>query len=328
MKKVVVTGATSMIGVALIKECIERDIQVLAVVREKSCHLNRLPDSGLIKIVECNLDRLDSMEGSGERYDTCYHFGWEYTARETRDNPILQERNIKDTLDAVRMAKRLGCHKFIGAGSQAEYGQVDGVISADTRPEPITSYGIAKLSANMLSRRMCGQLGITHIWGRIFSVYGCNDNEGTMLNYAVDQFSKGRTAKFSAATQMWNYLNEEDAGKMFYLLGVKEVESGVYCIANTESKVLREYIEELAVAFGEGAKCEFAPLDVQAKMIGLKADITKTVDAIGYKPQIMFGDGIRKMIDYNCNFRGGGAENRTPIDRILCMHPLDRRRAA
>ena len=34
----------------------------------------------------------------------------------------LQNLNVKYALDAVRLAKRLGCRRFIGIGPQAEYG--------------------------------------------------------------------------------------------------------------------------------------------------------------------------------------------------------------
>ena len=36
MKRIIVTGATSMIGTALIEECIRHDIEVYAVVRAGS----------------------------------------------------------------------------------------------------------------------------------------------------------------------------------------------------------------------------------------------------------------------------------------------------
>lgn len=35
MKKIVITGATSMIGIALIEQCIKKNIEVLAIVRKK-----------------------------------------------------------------------------------------------------------------------------------------------------------------------------------------------------------------------------------------------------------------------------------------------------
>ena len=42
----------------------------------------------------------------------------------------LQLQNIQYTLDAVRLAKRLGCKVFVGAGSQAEYGRYEGKLDA------------------------------------------------------------------------------------------------------------------------------------------------------------------------------------------------------
>lgn len=44
MKKIAVTGATSMIGIALIEECVKKNIEVSAIVR-KTKNINRLPVS-------------------------------------------------------------------------------------------------------------------------------------------------------------------------------------------------------------------------------------------------------------------------------------------
>lgn len=294
--RVIISGATSMIGIACMKACIANGCEVLAIVREDTKRLERLPVSEQIRLAYADLDTLASVQGDGKPYDVFYHFAWSHTSKADRDDPIAQENNIRTTLQAVELAHKLGCRKFIGAGSQAEYGCVDGLISADTRPEPIIAYGMAKLSSCMLSRRLCEKYGMEHFWGRIFSVYGINDNEGTMLNYAIDQFSKGEPAKFSAATQMWNYLYEDDAGTMFYLLGVKPTEPGIYCIANTQSRPLRSYITELQRVYGERAVCEFAPVDPAAKLISLRVDMRKTVDAIGYEPQVSFLDGMERIL--------------------------------
>ncbi len=286
-----------MIGTALIRACVKNNDEILAIVRNGTNRINRLPKIDRICIEYADLDQLSSVHGDGKPYDIFYHFAWGHTSKEQRDNPVVQEQNIKATLQAVELAKKLGCKKFIGAGSQAEYGPVDGVISADTPAVPVTAYGIAKLSANLLSKRMCEQAGILFIWGRIFSVYGCNDNEGTMLDYAIRQFNRKETAIFSSGTQMWNYLNEQDAGKMFQLLGYKKIEKGTYCIANEESRPLREYIAELRMAYGEFTQCEFAQEDPKKSPMGLQVDMRKTIQAIQYHPQISFKDGIFQMIN-------------------------------
>lgn len=294
--RVVLTGATSMIGVALINECISNGDTVLAIVRQGTSRLSRLPQSDLIQIEYSDLDNLDNVTGDGQPYDVFYHFAWGHTAKAERDLPLAQEDNIRTTLEAVTLAKKLGCKKFVGAGSQAEYGNYNCEITEDTIPNPITSYGIAKYSANMLSRRMCEQLDMKHIWARIFSVYGCNDNEGTMLNYAIDQFIKGEEAKFSAATQKWNYLYESDAGRMFYLFGVKDINSGIYHVAGNESQPLRKYIELIASKFDD-AKCVFAKSE-DSVVYGIEPNIEKSYNALGFKPEISFDEGINKVIAY------------------------------
>ena len=56
MKRIVVTGATSMIGTALIEECIRHNIEVYAVVRAGSSKTKHLPESARIHQIECEMD--------------------------------------------------------------------------------------------------------------------------------------------------------------------------------------------------------------------------------------------------------------------------------
>lgn len=298
MKKIVVTGATSMIGVALIQEAIKNNVKVLALVRENSSRLKRLPESELIKCLACDVDNIKDLRIDAEDYDVFYHMAWNYTDKEGRKNPKLQALNITTTLDAVELACRLGCRKFVGAGSQAEYGHVNGIITHDTHAEPEIPYGIAKNAAGKLSRNLCDQLGMKFVWGRIFSVYGKYDNEGTMINYAIDQFIKGEEAHFSASTQKWNYLHEQDAGRAFYLLGECKNTSGIYCVANNKSDKLSHYIETMGRAFGPDAKYVYAAQDDNNKAIELNADISKLYNDTGFEPKVHFEDGIKEVIEF------------------------------
>lgn len=292
--RLVITGATSMIGIALIKECIKNNTEVLAIVRNNPKRLKRLPNSNLVKVIYGNLDTLDELEVDG-KYDVFYHLAWGPNIKEARDDCFAQKDNIKYTLNAIKLANKLGCHKFIGAGSQAEYGPTNGLINEEMECRPVNAYGICKLSASLLARHLCEQLNMSFIWGRIFSVYGTNDNDGTMLRYAIDKLINKEVASFSSGKQYWNYLYEDDAGKIFYLLGNKEVENGIYNIASNVSKPLKEYINECASMF-DNAKCEFALKD-NSNVYGLNVDANKTFKAIDYIPQVEFKDGIRKMIE-------------------------------
>lgn len=298
MRRVIVTGATSMIGVALIKCCIERNVEILAIVRKDTKKLKRMPNSDLLSIIECNLEDLDSIQAGEKKYEIFYHFAWGDTSKVTRDDPVLQEKNILYTLKAVELAKRLGCKKFIGAGSQAEYGVVHHVITAETQENPLLSYGIAKAAAGRLSRKLCEKYGIVHIWGRVFSVYGKNDSKETMISYAIQKFISKDPAFFSSATQYWDYLFEDDAGKIFYLIGEKVCENKIYRIASGQSKPLKEYIIELKDIFGEDLVYKFAEATNEKNVVSLQVEVSDLMEDIGYSPQITFKEGAEKIIKY------------------------------
>lgn len=293
--KVIVTGATSMIGVALIQQCLQNHDDVVAIVRPNTNRMKRLPQSDHLTLAYSDLEHLSELDIDGE-YDVLYHFAWGPNVKSARDDCKAQEKNIKATLDAIDLAHRTGCKKFVCSGSQAEYGPNNALIDTNTICRPNNAYGMCKLSASMLAQKYCEQLEMDCVWGRIFSVYGTNDNDGTMLDYAIRTFIKKETAHFSSGKQSWNYLFEEDAGKMFYLLGKKKVDSGIYNIASHESRPLRTYIEECMEVFGKDATCEFAKVNSD-QVYGINVDITKTIQAIDYVPQVSFKEGIRKMID-------------------------------
>lgn len=293
--KVIVTGATSMIGVALINQCLKNNDEVLAIVRENTSRMKRLPQSNLITLAYSDLEHLDELEIEGE-YDVVYHFAWGPNVKSARDDCKAQEMNIKATLAAIDIAHKTGCKKFVCSGSQAEYGPNNDLITTETVCHPVNAYGITKLAASMLASKYCEQLGIDFVWGRIFSVYGTNDNSGTMLDYAIHSFMNGEVAKFSSGKQSWNYLYEDDAGKMFYLLGSTKVDSGIYNIASNESKPLKEYIQQCAKVYGDDAQYELAKENNQ-QVYGLNVDISKTIKAINYTPDTSFEDGIKKMIE-------------------------------
>ena len=306
MNKIIVTGATSMIGVATIEAAISHDVEVYAVVRPKTKRLDRLSASSLVHIIEGGaLDTLLQVDGLPQDADVLYHFAWAGTNKEQRDDPTVQEKNIGYTLDAVELAKRCGCRRFVGAGSQAEYGSIVGVIDEETRFKPEMSYGISKYAAGILSRKLCSINGIEHVWGRIFSVYGPNDNEGTMLDYAISCFDRGETAHFSASIQPWNYLYESDAGEMFYRMACENVPEGTYLVASDLSKSLKEYIQILLDEYGQGVNAEFARVG-ESVPAGLNVNNEKTLDILDYKPKVGFEEGIRNMIHAKTTRRENG----------------------
>ena len=205
MKNVLITGPTGAVGVSLINELIENGIHVTAVCRPNSKRINAIPHHDLVDVVECSLDQLKML---GNRlthdYDVFYHFAWDGTYGEARQDLYLQTQNIIYTLDAVHLASEIGCKVFIGAGSQSEFGHVEGILHPDLPCNPDNGYGIAKLDAGRVSRLECKKLGIRHEWCRIVSLYGPYDGQYTMVMSGIIKMLKGERPQYTKGEQIWD----------------------------------------------------------------------------------------------------------------------------
>ncbi len=297
MNGIVLTGATSMLGIALINQCIKNHINILAIVRRNSSNLNRIPLSDHVKVMECNLDELSSLKVQKDQYDVFYHFAWDYTQRKTRDNPILQNKNIQYTLDAVELAARIGCHTFIGAGSQAEYGRVDDALSPMTPVNPDNAYGIAKYTAGKLSKLLCRDIGIRHIWTRILSVYGPYDNENTMIMYTIRTLLSKEKPIYTPSEQQWDYLYSEDAARAFYAIGRKGKNNSIYCIGCGEAHPLHEYISTIRDCIDADLPLGIGEMEYSNNQVmHLCANISNLADDTGFQPEFSFHDGIARTI--------------------------------
>lgn len=303
MRRVVITGPTGAIGIALIENLIEKGIDVIAVCRPGSDRISRIPADSHVKIVECSLSDIGNLytmvDGSA---DVFYHFAWDGTFGDLRNDMFLQNSNVKYSLDAVKAAKKLGCRKFIGAGSQAEYGRVEGKIRPDTPAFPENGYGIAKLCAGQMTGIMCGQLGLEHIWTRILSVYGPYDGKNTMIMTVIGKLLNGEVPSLTPGEQMWDYLYSKDAANAFFLLGEKGKSGSTYCIGSGTARQLKEYIEIIRGLINEEAELGFGKIPYGPKQVMcLQADIERLSWDTGFKPMYSFERGIKETIEWYKN---------------------------
>ena len=299
-KCIAITGATSMLGLSLIDEAVDNQTEVIAIIRKNSKRKRLLPENPLISVIECNLDEMSLKEIlPNKSCDTFYHFSWEGTENAKRDHVINHVNNIMYTIDALNLAKRMGAKRFIGAGSQAEYGLVQHQINVNTNAAPVTAYGVSKYSSGRLCSILADQIGIEFIWTRIFSTYGIYDSASTMLTYVIDELLNRRKPILTQCEQMWDYLNCRDAARAFYLLGLYGRNQGIYNIGSGIARPLLEYVtiirnlidKQLPLGIGEK---EYAPKQIMY----LCADISNLTADTGFQPRISFERGARETIQW------------------------------
>lgn len=297
--RIALTGATSTIGTAIVRECISNGIEVLALVNKNSLNISRIPYSQLITIIECSLQDMENLNTEGMTAEVFFHLAWGNTNRLVRNEAEPQIENIKYSLDSVRLASRLGCEVYVGAGSQAEYGRVEGIIDEETAVHPETAYGIAKLCSGQMTRIECEKLGIRHIWPRIFSTYGPYTQDSTILNYTIRELLNKHRPSLTKCEQTWDFLYVDDAARALLLLAEKGRNGEIYCISSGRSDMLRHFIEIICTELKSSIEIGFGDLDYgENTVMHLAGDISKVRKETGFTPLVSFKEGIDKTIEW------------------------------
>lgn len=306
MKSIVITGATSTIGLAMIDCCIEQNIEVLALVNPSSSKLSRIPNSSLVHVLLCGLDELSALDVAEKgEYDAFIHLAWLATAGDEERNQLkMQAMNIQYCLDAVDLAERLGCQTFLGAGSQAEYGRKKEKLTEETVPCPETAYGIAKLCAGQMVRLACRQKGIRCVWPRILSTYGPGSQAQTVINYTITELLAGHSPELTNGEQVWDFLYVKDAAKALLLLAEKGRDGEVYLVGQGDSDYLIQYLKRVRQIVREFIGKEPPELGIGKKnyseqtVMFLECDISKLVRDTGFCPGVSFEEGIKATIQW------------------------------
>lgn len=300
MKRAVITGPTGAIGMALIQCLSDNGYKVTAVVRPDSARADRIVSSDNISVVYCDLKELKKLPDMiPDGADVFYHFGWDGTFGNSRNNMYGQNDNIRYALDAVEAASVLGCDTFIGAGSQAEYGRYEGVLNAGVPAFPENGYGMAKLCAGQMTRIMCREKGMRHIWTRILSIYGPYDGDRTMVSSTITKLINMEKPSCTKGEQMWDYMYSKDAARAFMMLEKKGIDGKVYCIGSGQARPLREYISLIKDAVGNDVPIGFGEIAYAVNQVMyLCADIEELTKDTGFVPEYTFEQGIKETADW------------------------------
>ena len=309
INNVIISGATGAIGTALTSLCLSRGMNVLILTRAESKRNDRIPDDPRVKVKVCDYRDLDSVENdTGITWDCFFHFAWAGASGLGRNDMPLQTGNIRVAISAVNLAKRFGCKKFVGAGSQAEYGRPylsakDSVdydnykLRPDTPAFPEMGYGYAKLCAGRMTRDHAHQIGLEHNWLRILSVYGPNDGENSMINQAISLLKKGESPELTKGEQIWDYVYSKDAAKAFLCVGEKGIDGKTYVLGSGQERPLAEYMKTLRDIISPNTELKLGARPYGDKQIMyLAADSSELIHDTGYVADYTFEQGIKDML--------------------------------
>lgn len=285
----VVLGGTGFLGSWTIRALSASGLRCTAIGRSTS------DDWRLQPAARANLVRADERDWPDVirelRPRVLISFDWNGVTSSQRDNLATQEGNLSRLQGVLEAAGQAGVQRFVGAGSQAEYGPQTDLIAETTHPRPATQYGKAKLRAMELSQALCANHSIEWVWARVFSVFGPLDNEGLLLPTIADQLRRGEDVELTDGKQLWSYLFAPDAGRAFAAIASAEALNGLVNVAHPLAPPLRETVEQFVDSLDATGKALFGAIPSSGAVHNLRANVA-LLQSTGWTPDYSIAAGL------------------------------------
>lgn len=299
MHKAIVTGANGFVGSAVTKELVKNNVRVIALDMEN--HNDNIPSSELVKFYPFSLDKVDEILKieDAQNADIFYHFAWGGSAGKERADAELQLNNAFWTIECLKSAKKLGCLKFVNAGSIMELETIRAVFSPENKPGVGYIYGSGKLAAHTMCKSIAADIGIDLVWAMITNAYGVGEKSSRLVNTTIQKCIHGETPIFTAGTQNYDFVYIDDVARAFYLIGKNGKPFCEYLIGSSNAKPLKEFLIEMKEAIAPEMDFIFGDIPFTGINQPIEEfDCTKTELDTGFKATISFAEGCRRTRDW------------------------------
>lgn len=299
MENVIITGADGFVGSYTVKHFIDNGCKVLALdMGEKP---KRLEVGNNLEYMQCDISNVANMLARIEsgKYDTFVHFAWAGSAGEARVDYNLQMHNALTTVECLKVAKQLGCSRFICAGSIMEYEVEAAIHSQGSRPGMGYIYGMGKHIAHCMCKSVAANIGIDLLWPMITNAYGVGELSPRFVNTTLRKIINGEPLQFTSATQNYDFVYVSDVAKAFYLVAKNGKPFCEYMIGSGDAKPLKQFILEMVDSCGPDCTPIFGDVPFTGTNMPLSVfDISDIKDDCGFKPDVSFGIGTKMTMDW------------------------------
>lgn len=218
----------------------------------------------------------------------------------TADPAILVQTNIQGTINVMDAAHAVGVEAFINTGTFAEYGPKDHPAREDERCDPRELYAISKLTGTLYGQGLAARTGFPCITLRLFTPYGPNMREKSLVKSVLSKTLAGSTVKLTKPTVARDFVYVEDVAKLYFEAAEKaaEYKGQVFNVGSGNRTTLKELVETVEHVVGKKAQTEWGAFPTQSYDSELwQADMQKTFSHFAWRPNTSLLKGISKAAE-------------------------------
>jgi nucleoside-diphosphate-sugar epimerase len=247
---VLLTGATGFVGRQVLRALNECGAPVRAVVREGK--QDRLKAADGIERILVSRDLFahesDWWADVCKGIDTVIHVAWHVEPPTYLRSPKNLDC-LSGTLSLAKGAAQAGLRRFVGIGTCFEYELTGGTLSVRTPLRPLTPYAGAKAAAFMALSQWLPEQKVEFAWCRLFYLYGEGEDSRRLVPYLRAKLTAGEPAELTSGTQVRDYLDVREAGRMIVETALGIVQGPVNVCSGIPITV-RQFAEQIADEYG------------------------------------------------------------------------------
>jgi nucleoside-diphosphate-sugar epimerase len=304
-KRVLVSGAGGFVGRRVLGDLLARGCEVHAVGRgapassppDVRWHAADLLDAGARRALVAEIAPSHLL-----------HLAW-YAEPGAFWNARENASWVAATVGLVDEFAAAGGTRAVLAGTCAEYDweTADQPLAEDAPLAPATFYGVCKDATRRVVEGQAERLGLSVAWGRIFFVYGPEEDERRLVAAVARKLVAGEPAQTSAGTQRRDFLHVDDVAGAFVALLDCDVRGAVN-IGSGAGASVRSIVEQLAEAAGRPDLLDIGALAPRPGAPGeITADVGRLRDEVGFVPRHSLQDGLREAVAWWRERAGDGS---------------------
>ncbi|GAP39475.1 nucleoside-diphosphate-sugar epimerase [Flexilinea flocculi] len=299
MKTAIITGANGFVGSAFVRELLKHDVQIWALDRE-GCN-NNIRQSDKVTFVPFDLADIAAVKDIIPigNYDFFFHFAWAGSAGLARTDTALQLQNAQWTVNSLRLAKELGCKRFICAGSIMEHEAMAAAYTQGNKPGLGYIYGGGKLIAHVMCKSIAAEIGIELVWAEITNAYGVGEFSPRMVNTTIRKVIAGEPPQFTAGNQNYDFVYIDDVARAFYLIGKNGKPFYEYLIGSSTARPLRDFLLEMKASIAPNLDFIFGDIPFTGINLDIgQFDCSQTERDTGFRAEVTFAEGVKRTKEW------------------------------
>jgi UDP-glucose 4-epimerase len=312
-KNVVITGGLGFLGSNLARRAIELGANVTLIDTLNPLYGgNYYNINGVehkVTLIINDIRNIEIIEPVIKKADIIYHFAAQVSYIDSLNMPNEDYNlNAQSTLIILELCRKHNPKaKILFASSRMVLGKVEGnMMTEDAIPNPLSLYGIHKLTSEKYLGMYYKDFGIPYVVLRITNPYGIRQqikhSKYSLVGWFIRQAMEGKEISiFGNGTQLRDYIYSEDIVNAFLMCAVCDHAIGqIVNIGSGVSTQFKDMVENVVKVVGKGS-VKYTPWPKEYEKIetgDIKTDISKLKSLTGWSPQNSIEQGIQKTFEY------------------------------